>query len=440
MKMIISLMLFVLSFSLFAQDKKGLESTKMEATHYLKQELVRELKQSIALDEFTLSVELDVDQKKLFKTLGISEMDWNKLQDMQLPGLFVEGQDGSSLSATKNVTKEDILMSLKQVKLSITYYQGNYSQEFLVASLKKLTTLNVANLKEAQISVTATLESAPYRAPRTEDVISKVLSKPLDINMMAGPFQSFWDKNYKSIFIAVGILVVALGGFLAYSLKGGLGSLADVIKSKTFTSTSSASTPAAFRPTNVDRGPHGDYQTDHFESYLQANEYLATMTIKDAKVFNEVIMLKLMVEDYTSLIVLLDVLSKEKRENFTQNIDKSKKERFKEFIVTQGPAVLKDEALLKTEAIKMIKLVKVAALAPEELYEIVANDFVSNLNPKELSKLLKVADTNEKQFISEMLGSEQLAYLLQYDAINPEDLDAVGEKLSNSEIVDLLIK
>lgn len=441
MKLLISFLIFLISFSISAQDssqgKKDLQSTKMEATYHLKHELIRELKQSIDLQEFTLSVEIEVDEKKLYKTLGISEVDWQKLQNMQLPGLFVEGKEGASFSIS-HVSKEDILISLKKVKINIIYYQENYTQDFLTGSLKKITSLNVPNLKENQIEITASLESAPYRSTRAEDVITKAFSKPLDINLAAGPFQNFWNSYYKYILVAVALTVIALGGFLAYSLKGGLGSLAEVIKSKTFTNAGSSPTaPKLQSSPSLERTSHNG---DNFESYIQANEYLSAMIEKDSKVFNEIIVLKLMVEDYTSLIVLLDVLNKEKRESFTNNIDKDKKERFKEFIVTRGPSVLKDEGLLKAEAIKMIKLVKVASLAPDELYEIVANDFISTLNSVELGQLIKVSTTGEKRFISEILSPEQLAFLFQNDAINSDDLEGTFEGLSNSEIIDLLIK
>jgi hypothetical protein len=431
MKTILILLFVFLSLSLQAQA--GLENLKMEASHHLKQELVGELKQSIGLEEFTLSVMVEVDQKNLHKALGIPEQNG---KNMHLPGLFIEGKEGSAHTGYSQASKEDILLNLKRVKINISYSQENYTQDFLIASLKKITAMNLPNLKDHQIEVTAVLGTAPYRKPNT-----KVSSQPVDVNLTPGPFQSFWDQNYKFILIAAGLVVFALSYFLTYSLKGGLGSLAEVIKSKTFSagSNSSAGPSAA---TAKSQGPMAPAESgrDNFESYIQATEYLTTMISKDTKVFNELVILKLLVEDYTSLIILLDVLGKEKRDQFISNIDGDKKERFREFIVSQGHSVLKDEVFLKIEAVKMIKLVKVASLSPNELYEIVVNEFISSLNPAELAQLMKIADTAEKQFISGLMNSDQLALLIQNETISPDELDTESVKLSESEIIDLMIK
>lgn len=422
-------------------ESKAIQSTVVETSAFLKQEFSRELKQSVGLDEFILKVELKIDEKKLQSTLGVNEEDWNKLQGLSLPGLFVEGKEGYAISSLRQAKKEDILMSLSGIKIDLIYHQTNYSVEFLNTALKKVVAFNIPLLKEGQIEIASKMESAPYRisSPRPEEALAKAFSKPFDVNVTQNEFQNFWNQYYKVILLGAAGFLLAIGLIFSFAVKGSLGSLSDVIKSKTF------SMPSARDNTPMSpeaHHPHAkqDNLGDTFESYMQANEYLTVMINKEPKVFNEVIILKLMAEDFISLTILLDVLSKEKRETFLANIDHDKKDRFKQFIVGQGTAVLKDEALLKEEAVKMIKLVKVASLSPGELYQIVITDLVSSLTYQDLSALLKNTNPAEMTFICDLLEANQLALLVQNDIISAADLEQEISLLSKAEMVDLLIK
>ena len=423
-------------------DSKAVQSTVIEASTHLKQELTRELKQSIGLDEFVLKVELRIDEKKLQQTLGVNEEDWKKLEGLSLPGLFVEGKEGLADSPVRQVKKEDILMSLRGVKIDLVFYQSNYTPEFLTGALKKIVAFNVPQLTDSQIEIVPAKAEATYRPTghTAEETIIKAFNKPLDVKMIKSEFENFWNAYYKPILLGAAAIVLALGFIVAFALRGSLGNLAEVIKTKTFGSTSSQSAAPVARAETPAQSYKQDSQTDTFESYMQANEYLSTMVNRESKVFNEVIILKLMAEDFVSLTILLDVLPKEKRDIFLANLDQSKKERFKEFIVGHGTSVLKDETLLKEEAIKMIKLVKVASLSPDELYQIVMRDMVTSMGTQELSTLMKASAENERAFMCDQLESSQLAFMVQSESLSPEDLELEATVLTKAEMVDLLIK
>lgn len=137
---------------------------------------------------------------------------------------------------------------------------------------------------------------------------------------------------------------------------------------------------------------------------------------------------------------MLDILPQKKREDFLNNIDSTKRESFKEFIVGKGTSVLKDESLLKTEAIKMIKLIKVASLSPDELYQIVISDMIVSLSTQDLSTLVKACSSEQKAYICEKLDSRVLASLVQNESLEPTDIHLEAPQFTKSEIIDLLIK
>jgi hypothetical protein len=136
----------------------------------------------------------------------------------------------------------------------------------------------------------------------------------------------------------------------------------------------------------------------------------------------------------------LDVLPKEKRELFLANLDQDKRDAFKDYIVTQGPAVLRDDQLLKAQVIKMIKLIKVASLSPLDLHRIVMVDVASEIKGRDLQILMKAANVKEKHFLSENLSIPELAQLFQQDLLSAEDLKDQNLSLNQSEMVDLIMK
>lgn len=435
-------------------ESKAVQATVIEATTHLKQELTRELKQSTGIEEFVLKVELLIDEKKLQKTLGVNQEDWSKLQDLSLPGLFVEGKEAYSDSTLRQAKKEDILLSLRGAKINLVYYQANYTSEFLISALKKIVLFNVTSLLPSQIEIVPQLDPAPFRVGETTKPVSVNLlsapdkpvsvsllpdaARPFKVNVLPGEFQNFWDKNHKLILLCSGILLLALCFLITTSLKGGLRNLSEVIKTKTFSVAGGSRNDGALKKESQSQTHSGS--SDTFKSYIEATEYLTLMVAKEPKVFNEVIVLKLMAEDFTALTILLDVLPKEKCQSFLANIEPSKGDRFKQFIVARGTTVLRDEGLLKDEAVKLIKLVKVASLSPEDLYQIVISDLVTSLQGPELEALLKVASANEKSYLCDQLSSPQLALLVQAGVVSPEVLEAESSPLLKSELIDLLIK
>ena len=101
---------------------KSFKSILLESTDYLKQNIGRDLKQSVGIDEFIVKLQLEVYESKLKELRGIPTKSKNSLQDYELPGLFIDGTDNYSDSTLKDLTKEDVLLSLKNVKIELSYY------------------------------------------------------------------------------------------------------------------------------------------------------------------------------------------------------------------------------------------------------------------------------------------------------------------------------
>lgn len=423
------ILLSTFMFNSYAQVKehkgKPLKSVRIEATDYLKKNISHDLQQSVGLKEFALKLDLEIDEKKLQEILGSPIENTNKLKGYDLPGLFVDGSDRYRHSIFREASKEDVILALKGVKIQLLYYEDHYTHEFMQDSLLKMVSYNLPLLNLAQIDIKVEKEAATYK--------SLIKSKE-------GKFLSFWNENFQTTTFAflIGFFVLAL--LVAFSLKGGFGKVTEAIKNKTVGASSGANLQSNSPVKEQNSEYRGPVEADHFESYIQANSYLAEMVNKESKLCNEIILLKLIVADYMALTILFDVLPRDKREMFMANIDKEKRDAFKDYIVNQGSAFLKDEHRLKNEAVKMIKLIKVASLAPTDLYHIVMVNAASELKSHELKELMKAATIKEKAFLSEAMSPIQLAQMFQEDILGAQDLGGQNGELDKSETVDLIMK
>lgn len=410
-----------------AQDRqtknKQYQIAMMEAQAFAKAHLIQEIKGATGLNEFNLQVELEIDERKLKSVLGIIKDERNKHNGVQLPGLFMHGEEGNTVDLSL-AKKEDLLISLKRIKINLSYHQDKYPKTSLESVLERIVTYNYPKLLDSQKELTVSKEATPY----------------LEISNKQGLFVSFWDEHFKTIFLAL-LVFSALVVIVGFTLKLGLSRISDVIKSKNLASNDQGSRVTERNPSiSAGQKPWQVSGPEIFESYMQASEHLVTLMTKESKVCNEIIILKLMVEDFIGLTILLDLLPKDKKELFFNNLDSKKRERFKDYILGAGSSILREEAKLKEETIKMIKLIKITALSPEDLYRIVLVDLIGSLQPHEAQALLSKCSDVEKAFVCDQIGPAQIALYLQTEVLAASDLELEDSDLSKEESVELIIK
>jgi hypothetical protein len=400
----------------------------MEAQAFTKDQLTRDFKGATGLNEFILQVTLEIDERKLENILGSSREDIKKLDGVQLPGLFKPTKEGYSTIDLREPTKEDLLISIKKIKVSVSYFQEKFPQSSAEAIILKIISSNYPMLRENQKEISILKEANHYPAEIAEIKVEK-------------PISSFWEQHFKQI-IVTGIFILVLVAFIGLTLRGGMSKISEVIKSKKI-----ESAPQAEKVHNSARNPETSLPSigksnisETFESYVHASEHLANLVIKESKICNEIIVLKLMVEDFMGLSIMLDILAKDKKEFFFNNLEHHKKERYKDFIVATGSEILNDEAKLKEETIKIIKLIKITALSPENLYRIVLVDLVTSLQEHEAKSLIVSCTSEEKAFVCDRISPEQIAMFLQHETLSAEDIGMEVTDLTKEESVELIIK
>jgi hypothetical protein len=423
-------------------NNKFIQVTEQEAKLQIKEQIAKEISRATGLNEFNLKIDIEINEKKLKDNLGVSEEDWKKIDGLRLPGLFVEGKEGMTLSPLRQATKEDIIFSLNKLEIEFSYYDINYKSEYLQQALQKILKNNYPQLSDTQFKINVNKDAAPYPKKETGNQFMEALSKPLQIDMKQGAFQEFWDQNYKMVLLGFAGIILTLSLVSTFLLRGGLGHLSETIKTKTVQTSSGQ--PNLSAPNLTENYPSQNREInsipDRFESYVHASQFLRNLIQNESKIFNEIILLKIMVEDFSSLTILLDVLPSEKKDIFLKNMESEKSDRFKHFIVTEGTGILKDENFLMDETVKLIKLIKIASLSPTELYSIVVTDLVQSMTVHEIKNLLAEAKEKEKFFLCDMVDESKLAELLQNDHLVAMDFQHDGEGFSKTELLDFLIK
>jgi hypothetical protein len=452
MKKLLSLLCLIMSFALHANEVMKefnlalVQPVKLEATQKLKNQLTQDLKERTGLDKFSLKVDFKLDEVKLKKELTLKDTATDKYQGYQLPGLFVEGEKEQGVSFYRRPVIADIYNNVSNVTVDLVYHTAEIEQSALQSAIKQIIQFNSIGLSAAQIVVNTKLDESTWSSlglNEFEKSIKGFVEKPIAINFSSGQFIDFWNQNFKLVTAIIAASIFLLTLLIAIYIRGGFGSISEAIKNKKMEGAASNSSVAAKSENKQqDVSPYANaaHSLDHFESYVEVQNYLAKLLEQDSKTFSEVILLKLMVEDFVSLTLLLDVVPKAKREIFMNNLDQDKRERFRHYVLNQGSLILKDEAKLKNLAVKMIKLIKVSSLAPGELYNIVAVDLIHGLGSEEASKLLSECNQHEQSFLVEHLSSNQLAYLFQEDLLDQSILSQECPQFEKSELIGLIIK
>ena len=423
------LVFFCYSSLSFAQEaplkNKSWRPALMEAQAFTKDQLTRDFKGATGLNEFILQVTLEIDERKLENILGNSRENVKKLDGFQLPGLFKPTKEGYSTIDLRQPTKEDLLISLKKIKVSVSYYKEKFPQASIEAIISKIIASNYPMLGDNQKEISILKEANHYP--------DEIRTKKQTL--------SFWGENFKEIIFS-GLFIVLLVASIGLTLKGGMSKISEVIKSKKI-----ESSPKSDRVNDGQRSSEISKPSslksptpETFESYVHASDHLANLVIKESKICNEIIVLKLMVEDFMGLSIMLDILAKDKKELFFNNLEHHKKERYKDFIVATGSEILNDEAKLKEETIKIIKLIKITALSPENLYRIVLVDLVTSLQEHETKSLIISCTNDEKAFVCDRIPPEQIAMFLQNETLSAEDIGMEVTDLTKEESVELIIK
>jgi|GEM_PF-6532443 len=420
----LALFICFLFISLTARANQS-EVSKLKLSQYLRKTLSQEMTRTIGLKEFHLNVDFNINNLKLNKQVGAESSKRGQYKTLELPGLYLEGQEEYWEQKPHQAAMEDMLLSIDKIKLILDYHQDTYAEADIRDALYAIVNTTIPGLKKTDIQI---------------DVKKTLVQKKVGQNsaVVQGPFEKFWNTYYAHVLI-LSLLALTLFYVLhGFVLKQGFSSLADILKNKSKTQTSSTSASIQNQQQVAKAINSSDFES--FKSYLEAGKVLKEMSCSEPAIFEEIILLKVMAEDFSSILILMDVFPKGQKDSFINNMQPEKKGRFREFIVEHGTEFMQDDTMMKEEAIKLIKLIKLASYSPQDLATVILSDLCRGLQRSSLRKLILSCDDKEKSILIDYIPDDALAFYLNDGSIDLKYVDLEDEDVGHQELLELIIK
>jgi hypothetical protein len=424
--------------------KTSLQGGKLRVSNHLREIFTHELERSTGMKEFHLKVDVTINEDKLFEQLGGNVSDREQYSDIKLPGLYLEGQEQFWKDKFDQANMEDILLSLSTVKMSVQYNDVKHDEAFIKSSIYNIVASVLPSLAAGGLKLD--LSKSVFNNSRAEtqlnnpnDTLVETLKKPLNVALEEGSFTKFLNDYYAYL---IGGVFLLLGLFYLSQnivLKRGFNGLVDVIKNRASKSQAAASS-APRRAESTSQHIPDQLDLNSFKSYVEASQYLKDIAASEPRVFEEVLLLKFMAEDFSSIIVLMDVIPKSQREGFINNMEQEKRLRLKNFILDSGSALMKDDASMRGEAVKLIKLIKIASYSPGDLTRMVLSDICQSLDMNSMEKLLVACTQVEQSILVDFIAASNLALYVQSGTLAVETIQLIDSDPSHQDLLDIVIK
>jgi hypothetical protein len=417
---------------------------RLKVANYLREHLVSDFARSTGMENFRVTVTVDIDQAKLLKGLTRTGEDLGKYEDLDLPGLYLQGQQEQQKNIIEKAELEDLLLAVDRADVALHHQESAYSESVLRDNLRKLVSDLLPAIGAEGIAVvvnqTDPLLAPVVRPPSSTQQLVQALRKPLGVVFDQGNFAKFFNTYFAHVIGGAGLLFLLFLLSQYQVLRSGFSKVAESLSARPAATTMASTAQPTQALREAVRGFAEAPGLDSFKSYLEASEHLKQTAAREPEIFEEILLLKLMSEDFRAILILMDVLNKKQKDAFLGNMAEDKKARFKSFIVEDGTRILKDDAALKQEAVKLIKLVTVASYAPEDLVAVILADACEGLPVGTMRRLLADCTDKEKIVLVDFIATDALAVLLHDGTIGMEALNLVEVEATHQELLDLVVR
>jgi hypothetical protein len=423
-------------------DNKKLKSTILNAKVKLKKIISDDFSKSSGLKQFSMDMKFKINFKKLEQVLGVSKKQWEKFDQYKLPGLFVDGEDGYGLMAVRNATVEDVIQAVSTVDIKLFFYNENFERGILKEHVKNAVLFNVPGIKERRIKLQIKFKQSPNMddgAPRRFFEFDE--EKALKVSMTESKFMAFWNKYYYILGPAAILILLGFVFWVLKSIKSGFASISETIENKNFTVSGGGGNRQKQEVSEQNKKSAGGEGVDTFSQYMKILMQLKELVNTESEIYNELILMVSIMEEFDYFIILMDALKKEDKEKLIRGLSEEKREHFKEYVVNNAVDSYEDTDKLVEKGKKLIQLIKVSSMDPKEFYKIILKDSLKMLSIDEFCSFLKEATKDELSFMLEFSNPVHLSYAIGKGFI-AETMLSVREvvDLDKDEMIEMIVK
>lgn len=423
-KINLALICFLLSFNVlsqFTEDQKVELNKKIYKTElFLKEKVLNDLTSMLGSNSLLLSVSLKVDENAVFNEAGGLDDKWNKVKDMQLPGLFLDSGSQESLKEVDSITEESVLAHIKTLAINLTVTQSNIDLQKAKVLTELVVKSNYSRADAIDLQVQVNY-SAPVIAPQIQNLSSKVQS--------IAPY----------IGIALCFLVVGMIGlYLAISnFKKSIQGLNEIIEKKDFGGSISLKQPQI--PQESQKRKKSAALTNNSSALAVDKYYELVQKIRENleshyEVISQMISFNFHLEEYQKIVVLMEVIPADKRDRVYASLPSANVKKFKDYLIFNGDDLYDDGNLLLEAAKDIIKMISLSTINSENFYSYYLKEISSGLNVKEISTIINDLTINEFMYFIEFVDKASLGFAMASSQFDSMKLTADYRALDQAEV------
>ncbi|MCT4640885.1 MAG: hypothetical protein N4A33_01220 [Bacteriovoracaceae bacterium] len=423
MKKIISLVLFLLPTLAICQftpgQKKELDKKIYKTQLFLKKQISNDLSMMLSQEGIMVSVEIKVDEKKIFDEVGGLDDKWDQVKTMQLPGLFLESGTQEPLKEVRGINEENILANITDMSVSINLTYDGIDNSQVRELVREIIAANYSRIEAIQLDVTV-----DYKEP-----------------LITSDNKSFTYKikNALPYIIAAGVFLFAIVMLFLHilrGLKGSMDALNGVIASKDFSGNLSikADSLAPKEEQKSKALAKRSNGPDAIDKYYQLVEKIKLVLSSNYEVVSQMITFNFHLEEYEKVMVLMEAIPSDKRDLVYQKVSDKNVKKFKDFLVYNGDDLYDSGESLLLSAKHITKMISLSAINPENFYSYYLKQICGALTTAQIAMVINKLTINEFMFFIEFVDKASLSFAMASSGFDSMKLSADYKALSEDDI------
>ncbi len=413
-------------------QRSELERKIFKTEQHLKKSITKDLELAVGVKEILVDVDIDVNRYQVYKEVATIDESWKKIEEMQLPSLFIDQSQQRELKEVKEIEIEHILPHIKSIKLLISSPYDIVDKEAMNKKIKMVLASNYDKADQVKIEI-----EYDKSQQLLVDNRKKSLTTPQYMNVI-NDFKGVLKEFGPYVLGGIGILFLGFLMFLWFFKKsmGDMVSAIDDIEVKgnltaSIASDANKNLPALEQRTDrmLSSGSGGN-----ISSYIELLEKIRCLVKKNKDLVDEMIILHFKLGEVSKILVLLNILDNKEREDIYKKIPANHLKDLKEFVVNDGEYLYRDEEKLNNIAQEIFRVISIAMVKPESFYQIYLKKIIISLSAVEIAKVIRACTKRELMYFLENVDGVKLAFVTATQDLSHIEFNNEKVELSNEEV------
>jgi hypothetical protein len=430
---ILFIMLFIFPLSGSASfdkaQKAELNRKIFKTEQHLKEVITKDLKSAIGVRELLVDVQIKVNQKRIYDEVAGVDEKWKEIEKLQLPSLFIDADQQNKLKEVKSITVESVLGHIRRMNLTISSPYDIVDQAKMKAKIKTILASNYSRASKTKIEI---------KFSKTEDFLvdnrESSLTTPNYTHVVS-------DLKKLSPYVLGAIGVIFLG-FLLFLLlfKRSMTKMTSALDEMEVSGNLTASLEQPKQKNmmleefkNKNELANSSASKGNIASYIELVDRIRYLVKKNKELVLEMISLHFHIGEVQKIMILLNILEPDEREELYEKLPANHMKDLKEFVVHDGELLYQDEAKINEIAQEIFRVISIANVKPESFYQIYLKKIIISLTSSEIANVIRACTSKELMYFLENVDGVKLAFVTATNDLGSIDFNHEEKELSGDE-------